>query len=73
MASTHQQEKQHVISDVSSDDDVRELAKLGKKPVLRVWMISTLCELQLMVTAKFLSPCHPWPLVLFDDHVGGSV
>jgi hypothetical protein len=33
---TSVQEKPEVISDVSSDDDARELAKLGKKPVLRV-------------------------------------
>lgn len=39
MNTTNQQEKDQIISDVSSDEDARELANLGKKPVLRVRQI----------------------------------
>lgn len=42
MDTTDQQEKHAVISDICSDDDARELANLGKKPVLRVCITSLL-------------------------------
>lgn len=45
MESEDQKEQHHVLSDVSSDDDARELANLGKKPVLRVSTLSITREL----------------------------
>lgn len=70
MGTTDQQEKHHVISDVSSDDDARELANLGKKPVLCVCITYSPMQLLLTASAKLLSACDPRTLVLIDGYMG---
>ena len=70
---TDAQEKPQVISDVSSDDDARELAKLGKKPVLRVCVTCLSMVMSLTFAAELFSPCHSWTLVYFDGYLGGHV
>lgn len=70
---TSVQEKPEVISDVSSDDDARELAKLGKKPVLRVRVTSLLTKFWLISTAELLRPRHSWTLMYLDGHLGRHV
>jgi hypothetical protein len=70
---TNVQEKSEVISDVSSDDDARELAKLGKKPVLRVCVAFLLIRFRLTSAAKLLRSRNSWTLMYFDGHLGRHV
>ena len=70
---TNAHEKSEVISDVSSDDDARELAKLGKKPVLRVCVAFLLIGFCLTSAAKLLRPRDSWTLMYFDGHLGRHV
>jgi hypothetical protein len=70
---TNVQEKSEAISDVSSDDDARELAKLGKKPVLRVSVAFLLIRFCLTSAAKLLRPRDSWTVMYFDGHLGRHV